>query len=82
MDLGYTEVQALGPDYQALGATSCVENDDGCRLDIFNQQVANKLILTDEMDERSEPFLRTGSLTVRLVSTEDIFLFHPYSVKT
>ncbi|RRJ33424.1 DUF6036 family nucleotidyltransferase [Halocatena pleomorpha] len=75
MELGYTEVQALGPDYQALGATSCVENDDGCRLDIFNQQVANKLILTNEMDERSEPFLTTGALTVRLVSTEDIFLF-------
>jgi hypothetical protein len=75
MDLGYTEIQSLDPDYRALGATSCVENDDGCRLDIFNQQVANKLVLTDGMQERSEPFLATDRLTVRLVSNEDIFLF-------
>nr|WP_247382165.1 hypothetical protein [Halorientalis brevis] len=35
MELSYTEVQSLDPDYRALGATSCVENDDGCRIDIF-----------------------------------------------
>ncbi len=75
MDLGYAEVQSLDADYRALGATSCVENDDRCRLDIFNQQVANKLMLTDGMQERSEPFLNTDRLTVRLVSNEDIFLF-------
>ena len=75
MDLRYAEVQSLDPDYRALGATSCVENDDGCRLDIFNQQVANKLVLTDGMQERSEPFLNLDRLTVRLVSNEDIFLF-------
>lgn len=75
MDLEYSEVQSLGPDYRALGATSCVENDDGCRLDIFNRQVANKLVLTEGMVDRSEPFLETDPLTVRLVSTEDIFLF-------
>ncbi|WIV68751.1 DUF6036 family nucleotidyltransferase [Natrialbaceae archaeon AArc-T1-2] len=75
MDLGYAEVQSLDPDYRALGATSCVENDDGCRLDIFNQQVANKLVLTDGMQQRSEQFLDTDRLTVRLVSNEDIFLF-------
>jgi hypothetical protein len=75
MDLGYAEVQPLDADYRALGATSCVENDDRCRLDIFNQQVANKLVLTDGMQERSEPFLNTDRLTVRLVSNEDIFLF-------
>jgi hypothetical protein len=75
MDLGYAEVQSLDPDYRALGATGCVENDDGCRFDIFNQQVANKLVLTDGMEERSESFLDTDRLTVRLVSNEDIFLF-------
>ena len=75
MDLGYAEVQSLDIDYRALGATSCVENDDGCRLDIFNQQVANKLVLTDGMEERSEPYLDTDRLTVRLVGNEDIFLF-------
>jgi hypothetical protein len=75
MDLGHTEVQSLDADYRALGARSCVENADGCRLDIFNQQVANTLVLTDGMEERSEPFLDTDRLTVRLVSNEDIFLF-------
>lgn len=75
MNMGYSEVQSLDPDYQELGATSCVENDDGCRLDIFNQQVANKLVLTDEMRERTKTFLEADQLTVRLVSNEDIFLF-------
>ena len=75
MDLGYSEVQSLDADYRELGATSCVENDDGCRLDIFNQQVANKLVLTEGMRERSEPFVTTNRLTVRLVRNEDIFLF-------
>jgi hypothetical protein len=28
MDLGYAEVQSLDSDYRALGATSCVENDE------------------------------------------------------
>jgi len=75
MNIGYAEVQSLAPDYRALGATSCVENDDGCRIDIFNQQVANKLVLTEGMHERSEAFLDMARLTVRLVSNEDIFLF-------
>ncbi|MCU4801756.1 hypothetical protein OB920_15355 [Halobacteria archaeon HArc-gm2] len=75
MGLGYAEVQSLDADYRALGATSCVENDDRCRLDIFNQQVANKLVLTDGMGTRSETFLDTDRLTVKLVSNEDIFLF-------
>ena len=75
LDLGYSEVNSLDPDYRALGATSCVENEDGCRLDIFNQQVANKLVLTDGMRERSESFLVADGLTIQLVSNEDIFLF-------
>ncbi|QFU84232.1 DUF6036 family nucleotidyltransferase [Natronorubrum aibiense] len=75
MDLGYAEIQSLDADYRALGATSCVENADRCRIDIFNQQVANKLVLTEGMRERSESFLATDQLTVRLVSNEDIFLF-------
>lgn len=75
MELGHSVVQSPGPEYQALGASSCVENDDGCRLDLFNQQVVDTLVLTEGMAERSEPFLATDHLTVRLVSNEDIFLF-------
>lgn len=74
-ETGYTEVQPLPPDYQALGATSCVENADGCRLDLFNKQVANKLVLTSGMRTRSEQFLSTDQLSVSLVNPEDIFLF-------
>lgn len=75
MEVGYAEVQSLGPEYRELGATSCVENDDGCRIDIFNQQVANKLILTNGMRDRSEPYFETEQLDIQLVSVEDIFLF-------
>lgn len=75
MERGYSEVQSPGSDYRALGASSCVENEDGCRLDIFNRQVANELVLTEGMRERSEPFLAADQLTVRLVCNEDIFLF-------
>lgn len=75
MDLGYAEVQSLDTDFEELGATSCVENEDGCRIDLFNRQVAGELVLTDGMRERSESFLATDGLTVRLISNEDIFLF-------
>jgi len=74
MDLEYAEVQSLDADYRALGATSCVENNDGCRLDTFNQQVGNKLVLTGGMRDRSKPFLSTDRLGPA-GSNEDIFLF-------
>lgn len=74
-DLGYAELQSLDVDYRALGASSCVENEDGCRYDIFNQQIADELRLTSGMRDRSESFLRVGELNVRLVSREDILLF-------
>lgn len=82
MELGYTEIQAPGPEYRDLGATSCVENDDGCRFDVFNRQVSEKLVLTEGMCERSEPFQETGPLTVRLVSNEDVFLFKMVAGRT
>lgn len=40
----------------------------------LTQQVET-LVLTDSMQERSEPFVDTNRLTVRLVSNGDIFLF-------
>lgn len=74
-DLGYEEVTNLGEEYRQLGARLCVENDDGCRIDLFNEQVANKLILSDGMCKRSEELFSYGQLSVWLVSLEDIFLF-------
>lgn len=74
-ELGYEEVTDLGEEYRQLGARLCVENDDGCRIDLFNEQVANKLFLSEGMRKRSEELLSHGQLSVRLVSLEDIFLF-------
>ena len=72
---GYEEVSELDKTYQQLGARLCVENTDGCRIDIFNRQVANKLIFSDGMQQRSEEYLESSELTVQLTALEDIFLF-------
>ena len=74
-DQGYEEVSDLDETYQQLGARLCVENPDGCRIDVFNRQVANKLIFSDAMRQRSEEYLRSNEFTVRLTALEDIFLF-------
>lgn len=74
-DRGYEEVSELDEAYQQLGARLCVENDDGCRIDVFNRQVANKLIFSDGMRKRSEEYLTASEFSVRLTALEDIFLF-------
>lgn len=74
-ELGYEEITDLGKDYAELGARHCVRNNAGCQLDLFNRQIANKLFFSGGMETRSEPFLSTEFLSVRLVSLEDIFLF-------
>lgn len=73
--MGYDEVEPLEDAYQQLGATSCVENEDGCRIEIFDRQVVGKLVLSSGMRARSESWLRADRLTVDLVSPEDVFLF-------
>lgn len=75
LGMGYDEVDPLEAAYQELGATSCVENEDGCRIEIFDRQVVGKLVLSDGMKDRSETWLETGRITVDLVSPEDVFLF-------
>jgi hypothetical protein len=75
LELGYEIVQEPDEEYEELGAQRILENDDGCRIDIFNQQVIGKLILSSGIHERSERYLDPGNLVVELVSPEDIFLF-------
>jgi len=75
LELGYELVREPDEEYEALGAQRILENDDGCRIDIFNQQVIDKLILSSGIRERSERSLDPGNLVVALVSPEDIFLF-------
>ena len=72
---GYKEVSELDETYRQLGARLCVENQDGCRIDVFNRQVANKLIFSDGMRQRSEEYLTSNQLSVQLTALEDIFLF-------
>jgi len=72
---GYEEVTDLGEDYRKLGARLCVRNDDGCQIDLFNRQVANKLVFSEGMRARSERFLTHEPLSVHLTTFEDIFLF-------
>lgn len=72
---GYTSVQSLDEVYRELGAKTVCDNDDGCRIEIFDRQVVNTLILSDGMKGRSEEFQEAGLLSVRLVSPNDIFLF-------
>jgi len=75
MELGYEEVTDLGDNYRELGARLCVRNDDGCQIDLFNRQVANKLVFSDGMRARSEAFLTREPLSIHLTAFEDIFLF-------
>ncbi|MBX0305675.1 DUF6036 family nucleotidyltransferase [Haloarcula salinisoli] len=75
LELGYVIVQEPDEEYEELGAQRILENDDGCRIDVFNRQVIGKLILSSGIRERSERYLDPGHLVVELVSPEDIFLF-------
>ena len=75
LELGYDIVREPDEEYEELGAQRILENNDGCRIDVFNQQVIGKLILSPGIRERSERYLDPGNLVVKLVSPEDIFLF-------
>ena len=82
LDCGYEIVREPGEEYNELGAQRILENDDGCRIDIFNRQVVDKLVLSDGMCERSVTHLKAGALTVALVSAEDVFLFKSVAGRT
>ncbi len=75
LELGYEIVREPDEEYEELGAQRILENEDGCRIDIFNQQVVDKLVLSEGIRKRSERYLDPGNLVVELVSPEDIFLF-------
>ena len=79
---GYDIVKEPGEEYGNLGAKRILENDNGCRIDIFNQQVIDKLVLSKGMRRRSETYLDAGKLLIALVSAEDIFLFKSVAGRT
>lgn len=79
---GYDVVREPNAEYDDLGATRILENEDGCRIDIFNRRVVDKLVLSEGMRERSQTYLNVGGLSIALVSTEDIFLFKAVAGRT
>ena len=60
LSCGYEVVRDPGEEYDELGAQRILENDDGCRIDVFNRQVVDKFILSKGMRERSKAFLNAG----------------------
>ncbi len=79
---GYEIVKQPGDEYEVLGAHRILENSEGCRVDVFNRQVVDKLVLSEGMRRRSERYLDAGRLAVELVSPEDIFLFKSVAGRT
>ena len=73
---GYEQVNEPDTEYEELGASVILENPDRCRFDVFDRQVADKLIFSEGMEQRADELLQSGSLTVQLTSPEDIFLFN------
>lgn len=73
--LGYRDPrQSLTIKRIRMFARDILENPDGFRWDIFEKVVANKLYLSEGMIERSQSHLSSNTLSVRLLSKEDIFL--------
>lgn len=74
-DAGYTPPEdELEHAYEELDAAFILQKDRR-RFDVFHDQVAGVIHLSDPMVERSEKLLDELPLMVRMVSLEDIFLF-------
>ncbi len=74
-ELGYKEVKALPEEYEKMGASAILRDEEGFQCDLFLRQVCNAMVLSEAMKERAEPFKAFGNLEVYLASREDIFLF-------
>lgn len=70
--LNFAEVSTA---YRKMGAYRILENKDGFRWDVFNQQVCNALAYSIDMESRAKELYTQGLLRVLLSSKEDIFLF-------
>ncbi|MFC3960046.1 DUF6036 family nucleotidyltransferase [Halovivax cerinus] len=71
---GYEPPAGLSESYHELEASFILENDRR-RFDVFCEQVAGVLFLTDSMVSRSRHLFDEGPLSVRTVALTDIFLF-------
>ena len=71
----YHEPFVITSEYAHLEAMKMYENKDGFHLDLFVTHVLRKLKLSDSMIGRAEFYKKFGSMSVYLISKEDIFLF-------
>lgn len=72
---GFIGVPDPGEEYRELGARATMEDPSGMRFDLFEHVVCRKLAFSPSMQRRSTEEVTFGSLTLRLTSAEDIFLF-------
>lgn len=72
---GFIAVPDPGEEYRELGARTIMEGPSGIRFDLFEQVICRKLAFSPSMQRRSTEEATFGTLTLRLASAEDIFLF-------
>lgn len=71
---GFEPQDDLTEAYDQLGAAFILEKDRR-RFDVFHEQVAGVIFLSDAMVSRSRHLFDEDGLSVRMVSLNDIFLF-------
>jgi predicted nucleotidyltransferase len=71
---GYEPQEDLAEEYDELEAAFILEKDRR-RFDVFHEQVAGVIYLSDSMRSRSRHLFDEDGLSVRMVSLDDIFLF-------
>lgn len=74
LESGYDVVGEPGEEYDDLGAQCILENDDGCRIDVFNQQVVNKLVLSEGMRQRSVTHLVVTDSNTTIGIRDNLFV--------
>lgn len=70
----YEPQEDLAAEYDQLDTAFILEKD-GRRFDVFHEQVAGVIYLSDSMVSRSRHLFDEERLSVRMVSLNDIFLF-------
>lgn len=73
-EAGYESQENLSEVYDELGAAFILQKDSR-RFDVFHEQVAGVIRLSQPMVDRSRHLFDEGNLTVMAVSLNDIFLF-------
>jgi hypothetical protein len=78
---GFLNKSEISLEHSRLYTRDQLENKDGLHYDLFVKRVAGKLMLSDSIRLRAEPYQPAAfrHLRVFLVSPEDIFLFKGFA---